>query len=64
MSLDPDALARITASTLAHYNARAEAFWAGTRDHDVRQNIEALLQAIGRRRPSRSSISAAAPAAT
>jgi len=46
MSLDSDALARITASTLAHYNARAEAFWAGTRDHDVRQNIEALLQAI------------------
>ena len=32
--------------TLAHYDARAEAFWAGTRDHDVRQNIEALLSAI------------------
>ena len=30
--------------TLAHYDARAEAFWAGTRDHDVRQNIEALLR--------------------
>jgi SAM-dependent methyltransferase len=32
--------------TLAHYDQRAEEFWRGTRDHDVRQNIEALLQAI------------------
>lgn len=32
--------------TLGHYDARAEAFWAGTRDHDVRQNIDALLSAI------------------
>ena len=32
--------------TLAHYDERADDFWEGTRDHDVRQNIEALLQAI------------------
>jgi len=32
--------------TLAHYDQRAEAFWHGTRGHDVRQNIEALLGAI------------------
>lgn len=32
-----------SARTLAHYEARAEAFWAGTRDHDVRQNRAALL---------------------
>lgn len=32
--------------TLAHYDQRAEEFWRGTRDHDVRQNIEALLNAI------------------
>jgi SAM-dependent methyltransferase len=32
--------------TLAHYDQRAEDFWAGTRDHDVRQNIDALLSAI------------------
>jgi SAM-dependent methyltransferase len=32
--------------TLAHYDQRAEQFWEGTRDHDVRQNIEALLKAI------------------
>jgi SAM-dependent methyltransferase len=29
--------------TLEHYNSSAEAFRAGTRDHDVRQNIDALL---------------------
>ena len=32
--------------TLAHYNANAEDFFAGTRDHDVRQNMDALLQHI------------------
>jgi SAM-dependent methyltransferase len=32
--------------TLAHYGQRAEDFWQGTRGHDVRQNIEALLSAI------------------
>jgi SAM-dependent methyltransferase len=30
--------------TLAHYDERADAFWAGTRDHDVSQNIAALLR--------------------
>lgn len=33
-------------STLANYSNRSEAFWQGTRDHDVTQNIQALLQAI------------------
>ncbi len=28
--------------TLGHYEERADAFWEGTRDHDVTQNIEAL----------------------
>jgi SAM-dependent methyltransferase len=32
--------------TLAHYNQHAEDFFAGTLDHDVRQNIDALLQHI------------------
>ncbi|MGH8765221.1 MAG: class I SAM-dependent DNA methyltransferase [Burkholderiales bacterium] len=32
--------------TLAHYDQRAEDFWQGTRGHDVRQNIDALLGAI------------------
>ena len=30
--------------TLEHYNRSAESFWEGTKDHDVRQNIEALLR--------------------
>ena len=29
--------------TLRHYEDRADAFWEGTRDHDVTQKIEALL---------------------
>jgi hypothetical protein len=32
------------ALTLGHYDASAEAFWEGTRDHDVRQNVAALLR--------------------
>ncbi len=37
-------LADITGGTLEHYNQRAEDFWEGTRGHDVRQNIDALLR--------------------
>ena len=37
-------LDRITARTLAHYDQGAEGFWEGTRDHDVSQNIAALLR--------------------
>lgn len=36
----------ISHRTLDHYNRNAEAFFAGTIDHDVRQNIDALLNAI------------------
>ena len=36
----------ITLQTLAHYERTAEAFWQGTRDHDVSQNVAALLGAI------------------
>ncbi|MGE5094956.1 MAG: class I SAM-dependent DNA methyltransferase [Betaproteobacteria bacterium] len=39
-------LSRITAQTLAHYDARADEFREGTRDHDVSQNIAALLRHI------------------
>ncbi|HVF62515.1 MAG TPA: class I SAM-dependent methyltransferase [Casimicrobiaceae bacterium] len=42
----PDELRDTSARTLAHYAARVGPFWEGTRDHDVRQNIEALLAAI------------------
>jgi SAM-dependent methyltransferase len=34
----------VSDQTLAHYNERAADFWAGTRDHDVKQNIAALLR--------------------
>jgi SAM-dependent methyltransferase len=44
--LGPDALAAISSRTLAQYDASAESFWEGTRDHDVSQNIAALLGAI------------------
>lgn len=37
-------LDNITALTLAHYNRHAEDFRAGTRHHDVSQNIAALLR--------------------
>lgn len=46
MTLPLDTLERIAALTLAHYETNAEAFWEGTRHHDVSQNIAALLQAI------------------
>ncbi len=39
-------LAAITARTLSHYDQRADAFWRGTRDHDVTQNRTALLRHI------------------
>jgi SAM-dependent methyltransferase len=41
-----DALAHISAGTLQHYDARATEFWEGTRDHDVTQNIDALLRHV------------------
>lgn len=37
-------LDEISGLTLAYYNQRAEDFRAGTRDHDVSQNINALLR--------------------
>ena len=44
--LNPQDLHDISGRTLKHYDQRAEDFWEGTRDHDVSQNIEALLQHI------------------
>ncbi len=46
MTLTPDDLARITGRTTGHYDRNAAAFWHGTRDHDVSQNIAALLRPI------------------
>jgi SAM-dependent methyltransferase len=45
---DPD---EIVSRTLAQYDQRAEAFWEGTREHDVRQNIAAFLRRMPGDRP-------------
>jgi len=39
-----DHLARISRATLDDYDRRADDFWHRTRDHDVSQNIDALLR--------------------
>ncbi|WP_426193806.1 class I SAM-dependent DNA methyltransferase [Massilia sp. DWR3-1-1] len=49
MNDDLDAISR---HTLAHYNDNADSFFAGTIDHDVSQNIDALLGAIARPAPA------------
>jgi len=49
----PDELERITALTLADYDQTAERFREGTRDHDVSQNIEALLRHLEGQAPQR-----------
>ncbi len=41
-----DDLKTVAAVTLRHYNQRADAFWEGTRGHDVTQNIAAMLKYI------------------
>ena len=40
-----------SAATIADYDAVAAAFDAGNRDHDVSQNIDALLEPIAAERP-------------
>ncbi len=46
MLLTPDDLQRIASRTLSHYDEQAQSYWEGTRDHDVSQNVDALLQSI------------------
>ncbi|MGO9674343.1 MAG: class I SAM-dependent methyltransferase [Methylocella sp.] len=46
MNLKPQNLEEIAARTLEQYERRAEAFWQGTREHDVSQNIAAMLQYV------------------
>jgi SAM-dependent methyltransferase len=46
MKVPPSELAEITTRTLAHYDSHADDFREGTRDHDVSQNIAALLRHI------------------
>jgi SAM-dependent methyltransferase len=44
MPLTPEDLQHIAARTLAHYEQHALSYWEGTRDHDVSQNVAALLR--------------------
>lgn len=46
MPYTPEDLKLIAARTLAHYNQNAHEFWEGTRDHDVSQNINSMLEHI------------------
>jgi len=46
MARESDSPATISRRTIAHYDRHAKRFWEGTRDHDVTQNIEALLRHI------------------
>jgi SAM-dependent methyltransferase len=45
-TLSQSQLAMISRRTLCHYDKHAADFWQGTRDHDVSQNMNALLDAI------------------
>jgi SAM-dependent methyltransferase len=53
MKRQPQDCAQIVDLTLQHYNQRARAFLEGTRDHDVSQNIDALLRHIEAEPPFR-----------
>jgi len=44
--LNPRDIEAISGRTLEHYERSAEVFWRGTREHDVSQNIGALLRHI------------------
>jgi SAM-dependent methyltransferase len=46
MALETPDLTDIAARTLAFYDGQPEQFWLATRDHDVSQNIDALLRHI------------------
>ena len=44
MLLSRERLAETSSITLNHYNQHAESFWQGTKDYDVGQNRNALLE--------------------
>jgi SAM-dependent methyltransferase len=53
MKLSSQDLEKISSLTLESYERNARMFWEGTRDHDVSQNIAALLQYIEAEPPFR-----------
>jgi len=46
-------LRKASSVTLDHYNQHAEVFWRDTRDHDVSQNIDALVHSLTGKGPFR-----------
>jgi SAM-dependent methyltransferase len=48
-TLNSAELEALSRSTLDHYEQHAVAFWDGTRSHDVSQNVQAFLAALGGR---------------
>ena len=51
MPLEAHELDKIATATLAYYEQHAEEFHAGTRDHDVSQNVASLLRHIEGKAP-------------
>jgi SAM-dependent methyltransferase len=51
LKLNLQDLEKIADLTLDFYNRHAEDFWEGTRNHDVSQNIAAMLQYVRGERP-------------
>ncbi len=45
-ALNPKDLEQISSKTLSHYSENARHFWEGTKDHDVLQNYQTLLNAL------------------
>lgn len=52
-ALSPEELRTVSESTVSHYDQRADAFRAGTMDHDVSQNVDALLRHLPGPAPQR-----------
>ncbi len=46
MTTKPHGVVGSSARTIGHYDERAQAYWDGTHDHDVSQNVAALLAAL------------------
>jgi SAM-dependent methyltransferase len=59
--LHPEELEELTQRTLSHYEGHAASFWEGTREHDVSQNIDALLAALADAGVSDSNVPVSAP---
>ena len=51
--LTAEQLAQTSIITLQYYNDYADSFWEGTKDHDVSQNRNALLEHMGAKPPYR-----------